>query len=469
MAIVVATVVFVTCGGDNTPPAKSDPIRAAKVIHRRSATVGPDLAPPATSSTVVLEGQVIDEDDRPVEGARLTLQREPNPVTATSEGDGSFTLAAVPEGDYFVVASKDALTSPPATIHVGTRTEPITLRISRGCDARVHVVAAEDNSPIAGATVADPLGHSGTTAPDGTTELRGLVCDNIALRARAPGRESLVLPVGLAHGDIEDLTITLARGATLSGTVIGPDGALVANAHVYITTLGRFDFQFPRRVTADANGEWTSDGLAAGSYELEGASDLYTKADPFVVELDGIHDRTGVVVHLDTGAQLVGKVLDQRGAPVADALVEIAAETSRWATSTRTDATGAFAFLGIPPATYVVSASGPASASTHQRVEAPDHQRVEIELRVADSSIAGIVVDTRGEPIADVDVVAISSDTPNGTFRRAITNGAGRFDVGGAPPGSYRLFARRRDQTDDDGDGVIVRSGNRDVKLVLPD
>ncbi|NVB83238.1 MAG: hypothetical protein HOV81_33000, partial [Kofleriaceae bacterium] len=54
-------------------------------------------------------------------------------------------------------------------------------------------------------------------------------------------------------------------------------------------------------------------------------------------------------------------------------------------------------------------------------------------------------------------------------FRRAITNGAGRFDVRGAPPGRYRLFARRRDQTDDDGDGVIVHSGDRDVKLVLPD
>jgi protocatechuate 3,4-dioxygenase beta subunit len=467
VAVVAAASVLVVKFRDSTKkPLNDDGIPRAKVVRSAPATFEPTLTdhPPRA---LRLEGQAVDDKEQPIGDARVVLLTDVRQEVATA-ADGTFAFDNLEEGSYQLVAIKDDASSAAESVTLTTSSDPVILRLVHGSTLRVHVLGADDNKPIAGASVSDGLGHKEKTSSEGVVELRGIVDKAVQLWARAEGRGAVSLFVEVERGAVtQAVTIKLPRGSTLSGTVIGPDGKLVAKAHVYATPRGRPGFFPDRDVFADTAGAWKIQNLEAGQYELRADSDLYTQAPPFSVELDGVHERTNVIVHVETGAQLVGTAIDESGKPQTGATVSITSEEKRWWSSEKTDDKGRFAFIGIPPGGYVVEASGGNKASTRQRVEAPDKTRVEIVLKLADSSIAGMVVGDEGEPVEGAELV-IQWEQQN-WFKRATSDAKGAFDFGGVPPGDYELHARRREKTDGESfRGLDVKSGDRNLKVIVP-
>jgi protocatechuate 3,4-dioxygenase beta subunit len=168
------------------------------------------------------------------------------------------------------------------------------------------------------------------------------------------------------------------------------------------------------------------------------------------------------------GAQLVGTVLDAQGKPVAKAAVSITHQERNWSSSASCDSSGKFALLGIPSGLYAVSANHQAQASPRESVDVGVDQRVEIVLRLDDSSIAGIVVDSHGEGVAGVIVSARPVASPRELGPYDTTDSQGRFDFGGLPPGEYELEVYRPEQQNRDLRGTDVKTGNRNVRLTLP-
>src|SRR5262249_53856860 len=69
-----------------------------------------------------LEGQVIDDEERPVGGAVVLLGSRPR-RTAKTEADGSFAFDQLVGRSYFVAARKDDAVAGPVTVRVTAKTE----------------------------------------------------------------------------------------------------------------------------------------------------------------------------------------------------------------------------------------------------------------------------------------------------------------------------------------------------------
>ena len=79
------------------------------------------IAPPAFAQTGQVRGKVLDAQNKPVEGAKVTIVRKDgaNPkFELTTRRNGEFLQAGIPTGDYIVTATKDKLTQA-FEVHVG--------------------------------------------------------------------------------------------------------------------------------------------------------------------------------------------------------------------------------------------------------------------------------------------------------------------------------------------------------------
>jgi hypothetical protein len=460
------TATFMTCRGNggSTPSSPHEP-RAAVV---QVGPVSPSAPTTVAAGTLRLEGQVIDEQQRPVGAANVVLWIK-DQRTATSEGDGSFAFDGLAAGQYRLVATKDDLTSEPTVVTLTEKSEPVIIHVRIGATVVVHVMEAEGGAPIANAIVSEHYGRKATTGPDGVATLHGVGPLVAALTATAPGHASVEdsFAVGSQPTSTIQRTIKLPRGAPVGGVVLGPDEKPVARASIYAESTGLAASR-PFKIESDANGAWKFEALAAGRYALTADSEDYGQAAPQYVELDGVHERTGLVVHVATGAQLVGTVVNADGTPSVSANVSLVSDQD-WHSSVKTDEQGKFKMLGTPAGAFHIWARNGTQASPRSRVDLVLNKRVEVKLKLEESSIAGTVVDTKGEPVAEVSVFARPVSFGRDPGRMETTDSHGHFDFGGVPQGEYEVTAHRPDELMEanPGKGQTVKAGDRSVKIVV--
>ena len=173
------------------------------------------------------------------------------------------------------------------------------------------------------------------------------------------------------------LTVLLAAGAQSSGgyriagvVVNAVGGQPVAGAHVTLAPVARHDQQ-ASAVTGD-DGRFAFTGLPAGKYELAGQRrgllpwSYGQHADRAGAIVTGAgQDTENVVLRLPPPAIVSGKVVDDAGEPVAQALVELIGsriiDGRRRLTavsSKRTDDTGEYRFSALPAGSYYLVVSG---------------------------------------------------------------------------------------------------------------
>jgi protocatechuate 3,4-dioxygenase beta subunit len=432
------------------------------VSKQRASISAADVAQNQATGKLRLEGQVIDEQDQPVAGADVYTRRGAHHVV--TETDGSFAFDGLTADLWGVDARKGPLGGR-GEVRLSARSEPVIVHMRLGVTLVVHVM--DEHAPLEGATIRldDELGV--TADHNGTATIAGVVDNLHFLEVSASGHSpvSLTIATGDDPGGTIERTVNLRRGTPVSGSVVGPDGKPVTDAGVELELRGE---RTPIRSKSDAMGAWHVDAIAAGTYRVSATSEIYGPAPDLQVELDGLTPRRDLVVHVAYDAQLVGTIVDVNGKPVADARVN--AELEPQSFTVRSGPNGRFAMLGIPAGTYAVNAASSHGGSVTSRATVHNDERVDVKVVLEDTGIAGTVVDSSGEPIAEahVDAVAEPMLPRSNGFGTDVTDSHGHFEIGGLEPGDYRVAATWAGQPQRDfGAGQHVHSGTHDLKIEL--
>ncbi len=262
----------------------------------------------------------------------------------------------------------------------------------------------------------------------------------------APARLLARTPV--AGGEAPPLRLVLVAGQTVVGRVVDPEGLPVAAAEVTLRRVQRppgmpGGYGFTRAgpgtsVATGADGRFRFQRLEAGEYDLQvtrqgfvatGRDNVALSAETRAVDL-------GDVV-LEPGVVLEGRVVGPKGAPVAEAQVQISRSDepmfkrwSPWHEPVLTDADGAFRLGGLRRGEPVRLAVGHPSYVRLEtgEIEVPPAAPLTLELRLQ-GSLALRVVDPDGEPVPRAEVSAVV-ETRVGSGQGVFSMGSSSYGLG---------------------------------------
>lgn len=479
-------------GSGSTPSSRSDDGMSSV---RRLSAGGPGMTAMRAddpTGALRLEGQVVDADEKPVGGVRVAIDSNP-PRETTSEEDGSFAFDGLVARDYDVVASSAGGTAGPVTTQLTADSEPVILRLRAAGSLTVTVVDAATGEGISGAAVElrASLVIAAKTDGDGVASLSGIGQQWYVLNVSASGYAPNASMFDLA-GDpsvAQRRTVEMLRGAPVSGRVVDESGKGVAGARVIADPASEpFPVVDPRRdgVTTDGEGNWRLPAVGAGTYRFVATHAKYAPGTSAPAPLDGTNERSGVEIVMQTGVTLSGTVKTSDGEPAAGASVRVAEAGGGLAwhmlREVTTGADGTFSIDGLPPRRIDLVAAHDAgsSAITELDLDGKTTESVELVLDIT-GTIAGVVVDSEGEPIAEAQVMAEAVRSgqigQNWEWRvrgtpMIVSGAGGEFRFAGLPPGDYELRAIRPGASTSSlwqAPSTVVATGTLDVELLLPE
>lgn len=259
------------------------------------------------------------------------------------------------------------------------------------------------------------------------------------------------------------LRIEIGKGLSIEGIVRDAvSGRPIAKArvqggrphrppHVWEPDVGR------ARAVTDAAGRFRLHGLEPGPVEVSASAVGYgwtvVPASRFGRPVD---------MKLRPGASVTGRVFDSTGRPVAKAVVRLEPENPGSALAMtgpailartgpeRTDAQGAFAFLGVPAYEYRILARHPDfGLGLSEAVHASAEGNTTVEVRLATGArIAGRLVSPEGTPLAGRARIVRSNGEPATDALSDVLRGDagnnGVFRIEGVPPGSHAMELEAR-------------------------
>ena len=417
------------------------------------------------------------------------------------------------------------------------------VRMSRGGTVTGRVFDVETNEGLAGATVrilspstflsggpsksrakTDDLGRfSITGVPDGPVRVnakldgylpsKGSLDEMRAMMALGRNDDgSSDVPRVTEGGTLEGQDVSMRRAATVVGIVVDGNDKPVAGARVSTADVAGMMSLLTGRgegpsATTDANGRFRLGGLPTDGVTINATHPEYpaggrSRFDP---KPDAPTEEIRIVV--ERGSMLQGTLLSVDGSAAAGIELECRPSgISGWqrdALTATTDAAGRFVFEGLPSGAANVRLENDRhgvldSSATH--IELARNQTKVVTLRLIEAlTIAGVVVDERGEPMPQVAVSAAvesldedgendESDTETavgvlGTVfaagnAMAFTNGKGEFTLNGLSPNTnYVITAVKWDfqqglgedgemkQSHETEEGIVVESGVTGVEV----
>ena len=371
--------------------------------------------------TGTIAGKVIDELGRPV--AEVQVNAFPDLMsgastegfvlagmsTATSDGDGRFTIRGLPDGAYRLWASRANAGQFEWGQHgtaakTGDADVVITLAAPGAIKGRIAIEGV--STPPALAHV--QIGYQpATPAIDGAFELKELTPGSHDLTFRGPEfAERVMRDVKVEPGKTTDLgTVTVVRGRRVTGRVVDGKGRAVAGARVklgdMLVSLGENDDQLAgfedmqgvRSATSDQDGAFTVIGVSAKP--THAMADHPTAGRSTATPLPGGAEDPPPITLTLRGFGAVSGVVTQKGQPVPGVTISAATKgAGAQATFAQTDKDGAFriAKLGEGPQVIQAMQSGGMGTSlktttVNVNVVAGQEAKVAIDIPVGEITL----------------------------------------------------------------------------------
>jgi Carboxypeptidase regulatory-like domain len=283
-------------------------------------------------------------------------------VEGTIHADRTFTLPNLVAGDYTLMLSAGAMN---AEKRVRAPAADVVLELPQSGTLRGRVSDKATGAPVTtevSVIVMSADGEMGTLdAADGT--FAGPVNTGPKeITVQAEGYLAQTVPVTIEAGKTSEIAVALDRGRRVHGRVLSPDGRPLDGASVGVEQTGNSFSSYINThrgmiETTDESGEYELQSVSKAAMTI-GATRPGYQSRSVTVEA-GENDRTIDIV-LSAGRKAAGRVVDEHGAPVADARVDATAighqSNSQEAT---TDASGNFVLQGLGAGRYNFHASKP--------------------------------------------------------------------------------------------------------------
>ncbi|HET9988339.1 MAG TPA: carboxypeptidase regulatory-like domain-containing protein, partial [Kofleriaceae bacterium] len=286
-----------------------------------------------------IEGVVVDEAGVAAGGAAVgawpaltDAQDEASAVRTIADGQGRFRIAGLAPTKYGLGASGEqgeSIDHPLVVAAAGTVTRGVKLVVAKHARLRGHVVMA--GAPVEGARVG--IEHTGGSVAisqaDGSFTLDGVRLGRAPLVASP---YEVVTPTAFeVRGDVDNLVIEVAAKASVRGRVTR-HGQPVTNARVELLPGHEM-------TTADNDGSYVLEGLAAGNFDLYASTPLAFTNHPVILVAGQAQT---IDLELESGGEVLGTVVDRAGAPVSGVLVRLRSPGDGDECHSFTDARGGF-------------------------------------------------------------------------------------------------------------------------------
>jgi protocatechuate 3,4-dioxygenase beta subunit len=388
----------------------------------------------------VVRGQVIARDSgQPVGGAWLLSGRVGDPggeQTARSDDQGNFVLRGLRPGALQIRAQGPGYASTtPAIVElgIGEQLDGVKVLVDRAFSISGTVVRrGKPNEGVPGvqlgvfslATQQFGLALE-PTDDEGAFVIHGVRPASYMLFAGGEGNvPELGTSVEVVDKDVTDVKVEMSTGVTLSGRVEPPQANV--RMTVVLTGGGSLLQIFDGVKAALVHGETDETGAFKVPNAPSGAFTLTATAKSgdtgTLSVLIGDKDMTDLVVKLETRPSIAGRVVNDKGAPVADATVLARSTEERGSFSfantdhsATTRADGSFKIVGLDAGTFKLSVRDndrqqplrfkdkPAPV---QLAKAQALTGIVLTVEARDGVIRGVVIGADRKPVADAWVTA---------------------------------------------------------------
>ncbi|HUS81542.1 MAG TPA: carboxypeptidase regulatory-like domain-containing protein, partial [Armatimonadota bacterium] len=383
---------------------------------------------------------------------------------ATTDAEGRFSVEKLPPGAYrlLVRAGENQQWLAPAPVAFAARSgeavEGLEVAMERGWPVTGRCVRAGTGEPVPGVAVmvrggGNVFWRHAETDEDGRFTVYALP-GQVHLSTTAPkqylDRQDIPAVDVVAESGATVPDIELERAAIVTGVVVDEAGEPAPGAEVWGSAHPEptHDLQ----TVADSAGRFELTGVPVGSELTLQASTMtaVTRLATTVVTAEET-EPLRLVVSAEAAGFATGRVVDDQGAPQAGVTVTIYRHTEEGGSPSRrslrqvtTDADGRYETGALAPG-MTWEAAVPRGMLEDVRSEewvcarGETHEVPDIVMDVARGTLAGVVVDADGQPLAGIEVFN-AGDGPEAVTTQ--TDEAGHFRLEGLWEGTAWAFAR---------------------------
>ncbi len=407
-----------------------------------------------------------------IRGASITLRNSVGGEikSARTDGRGIYTLSGLVQGSWLFSIRCDGyqnIESMSVTI-LKDQPKKLDLKLKPAASLVVRVKTPGDEvlekislGYKAPGSVKHYLNLEGTDNTFTTAMGQGTYTLNLKCKGfLSPEDKTVTIKAGAKH----EVTFTLEKGCSLSGTITDQDGTPIKDARIYVSYYDAATTRFSNTSgTSDEKGVYALSGIPDAKVQVSVKAKGYT-SEKAKVDFDKIKEVQKNFT-LSRGVSCKGTVMDSEGKPVADVNVMLYNNKGGNA-SASSDASGKFTISGLMPGKY----NARAFHKTYGKIE---KRNVEIhqgdnalELRYEGAyKVTGIIKDPDGTPVFNAFVFASPRDKSiHKDTHRARSDRKGKFELQNVRSDTYVMSIRHPEFNRFVKE---VAGGSEDLELIL--
>ena len=376
-----------------------------------------------------IRGRVVRKDGSGVAG--VGIMEDQVGGAASTEADGSFTLANIPKGPHVLrwftgtIHGETNATAPADDVRI-VLADPGIVR-GRVADAAGAPVTSFQ---VLVTQEAFALGNPQQVSDaDGRFVWKEAPAGQATVLVKATGFVAASKSIAVEEGKTADVAFTLQRGRAVRGKVVSAAGAPLAEVQIALQ-------ESQESTVTKADGTFELNDVDTASTSLLFLKNGFVRV---LRQLPAGSEDVTLDVQLHAGVALSGRVVTGAGAPVANAAVLASSSAAgAQAESAETGADGTFKFEGLAPGRYDVSAKVYDGALEGELADVDVERVHEVTIRVSERPSAVIYGEISGiDPAGKQFRVEASSGNGDATT----TADANKYRMTNAPIGMVTLRA----------------------------